>query len=74
MTERYEEDSLPGMEQRELLEGMTPDQIVDVILSNGETVSEIERFMNLANEVLEGVHGLSVEQVLQQREKENGTA
>lgn len=52
---------------------MTPDQIVDEILRKGEQVSQIERFMNVASDVLEGAYGLTVPQVLTEREKDGET-
>lgn len=66
-------ETLPGMSDRELLESMTPDQIVDEILRKGEQVSQIERFMNVASDVLEGAYGLTVPQVLTEREKDGET-
>lgn len=59
--------------EREALEGLTQDQLVDLILANGEKVSEIERSMNLASEVLEGVHGTSIEEELQKRDARDET-
>lgn len=55
------------MEERELLESMSVDGIVDYILHMGENVSDLERKMNLASEVLEGAYGTSVEEILDQR-------
>jgi hypothetical protein len=66
-------ETLPGFSDRELLEGMTADQIVDEILRQGEKVSEVERYMNLASDVLEGAYGLTVDQVLQERDKNGET-
>ena len=62
-------ETLPGMSDRELLEGMTPDQIVDQILQKGEQVAAIERFMNIAGDVLENHHNVTVMQILTEREK-----
>lgn len=59
------------LSEREVLEQMGPDAIVNLILEHGERVSEYERTMNLASEVLEGAYGVSVESVLQKREREN---
>ena len=69
-----ERETLPTLSERELLEDMPEDQIVNLILQNGERVTEIERFMNLASEVLEGVYGVSVEDVLNKRKNQNGGA
>ncbi len=66
-------ETLPGMSDRELLEGMSPDQIVDSILREGQKVSDIERYMNLASDVLEGAYGLTVDQILQERENNGET-
>lgn len=71
MTERMGQE--PLLTEREVLEGMSSDQIVDLILQNGERVTAIERSMSLAAEVLEGAYGRTVEQVLKEREKQNGT-
>lgn len=66
--------TLEGMDTRSLLESMEPDAIVNYILAQGERISLIEREMNLASEVLEGAYGLTVEQVLAEREQnKNGT-
>lgn len=64
-------ETLPGMSDQELFEGMTPDQIVDDILRNGEKVGEIERRMNLASEVLEGAYGMTVDDILRNRDEQN---
>ena len=69
-----ERETLPTLSERELLEDMSEDQIVNLILQNGERVTEIERFMNLASEVLEGAYGVSVEEVLDKRKNQNGGA
>lgn len=61
-------ETLPGLSDRELYEGMTPDQIVEDILRNGEKVGEIERRMSMASDVLEGAYGLTVDDVLRTRE------
>ena len=71
MTERFNQE--PLITERDIYEGMSPNQLANLILAHGELVSSYERSMNLAAEVLEGAYGLTVEQVLQQREKENGT-
>lgn len=55
--------------EREVLEGMTPSQLVDYILKSGEKVSALESAMNLASDVLEGAYGTTVEQVLNERNK-----
>ncbi len=62
-------ETLPGLSDRELLEGMTPDQIVDEILQHGEKVGEIERRMSLASDVLEGAYGVTVDDILRIREQ-----
>ena len=41
--------------EREVLESMSTDALVDFILEKGSKVSEIERIMNLASEVLDGI-------------------
>lgn len=72
MAERLNQEHL--ITEREVYEGMSPGQLANLILAHGELVSNYERSMNLAAEVLEGAYGLTVEQVLQMREKENGQA
>lgn len=57
------------MTEEELLESLTPDQLVDFILDRGKRVSEIERTMSLASDVLEGAYGTTVEQLLSERNK-----
>lgn len=57
--------------EREVLEGMSPNQLVDFILEKGEKVTNIESIMSLASDVLEGAYGTTVEQVLNER-KING--
>lgn len=59
--------------ERETLEGLNAEQLVDLILANGEKVTEIERMMNLASEVLEGAHGTSIEEELKKREARDDT-
>lgn len=65
-----EELTLPGLSSREIYEGMTPNAIVDQILHLGQKVSQFEREMNMAADVLEGVYGVTVLDVLELREKE----
>lgn len=62
------QEHLPGMSQQELLEAMGPEGIVDHMLKLGEKASKIEQDMNLASEILEGAYGLTVEQVLTERD------
>lgn len=57
-------ESLPGLSKREIFEGMSRDAIVEHILNLGQKVTEIERDMNLASEVLEGIYGVTVEDVI----------
>lgn len=73
MTERYEHPTLPGFSQREYFESLTPDQLLNYILDQGERVTAIEKDMDLAAEVLEGGYGLSVEDMLSRKEKNNQT-
>lgn len=74
MTGEYQ-PHIEGLSEREILEGMSPDSIVNTILTQGEKVSDIERSMNLASDVLQGAYGLTVEEVLRKREKDtNGEA
>jgi len=70
MTEAFLEQPLFTIQ--ESLEGLNPDQLVDLIMQHGETISKYERIMNLASDVLEGAYGLNVDDVLNKREKENG--
>lgn len=62
------ESTLPGLSKREILEGMRPEALVDHILSMGEKVTIIENEMNLASNVLEGAYGVTVDQVLADRD------
>ena len=57
------------LSDQEVLEAMKPEQIVDYILKTGERVSALERAMNLASEVLEGAYGTTVEEILDERNK-----
>lgn len=63
----YEAEPLPELSEREILEGMSPHSIVDYILFMGMKATEIETKMNMAAEVLEGVHGCVVEDILNTR-------
>lgn len=65
MIERQE--ALPGLSERELLESIGAEAVVDHILKLGGTVAEIEKRMNLAAEVLEGAYGVTVEEILHKR-------
>ena len=66
----FEHPTLPGFSPREVLEGLSPDQIVDTILADGAEIQKIEKRMDLAAEVLEGAYGLTVAEVLGRRERE----
>lgn len=66
MIERQE--SLPGLSEVELLESMGAEKVVDYIIGLGEKVTEIEKRMNLASEVLEGAYGITVEQVMRKKD------
>lgn len=57
------------MTEREVLEGLTEQQLVDYILQSGEKVTALKNAMNLASEVLEGAYGTTVEQILDERNK-----
>lgn len=70
MTERIMETPEALLSEREVLEQMTPDQLVDLILKHGETVGNIERIMNLASSVLDG-YGVTVESALEERQNGN---
>lgn len=52
------------MSERELLESLSVDQIVDHILNLGNKVSELESAMNAASEFLEDTYGVLVEDVI----------
>lgn len=70
--EREEAERLGALfTEREVLESMSVDQLVDFVLDKGEKVSEIERIMNLAADVLEA-NGTDMRQELEKREKKNG--
>lgn len=56
-----------GIDEKSLFESMTPEAIVDYILHMGKNITDLERKMNLASEVLESAHGTSVEDILVQR-------
>ena len=58
------QEHFPGMSEQEILESMTPENLVKHILMLGEKATQIETKMNKASEVLEGTYGLTVEQVL----------
>lgn len=60
----------PLITRREVLEQMSIDQLANLIEQHGLLVSDYERTMNLAAEVLEG-YGTTAEQVLDER-KLNG--
>lgn len=66
MIERQE--SLTGLSEAELLESMGAEKVIDYIIGLGEKITEIEKRMNLASEVLEGAYGITVEQVIRRRD------
>jgi hypothetical protein len=72
MAEQLNPNQNELISEREVLEGMSSEEIVDLILAHGEKVSKYEGFMNLASDVLEGAYGITVEEVLQKRERETG--
>ena len=59
------------LSEREALEGLGKDGLVDLIEAKGREVSEIERLMDIAAGVLDG-YGTSVEIELNKRETKNG--
>ncbi len=65
-----ERDHLPGLSEREVLESLGPEALVEHIMTLGEKVSTLENKMNEAAEILEGVYGLTVNDVLSQRESQ----
>lgn len=69
MIERQE--TLPGLSERELLESMGPESLVDHIVELGRRATEIENKMNEAADVLEGAYGVSVEDVMKMRESQS---
>lgn len=72
MTERIvTQETLPGMSERETLEALSPSQLVDYIMQQGESVTVAEKRMNLAGEILEGAYGTTFEAVLKERENGN---
>lgn len=73
MTEILKQETLPGMSEVELLEALDADSIVDHILEMGKQVTELEKKMNTASDVLEGAYGLTVEDVLARRESQHST-
>lgn len=72
MTERLLHPTLPGMSKIEMLEAMSKEGLVDHIVALGIRGEEIQTDMNLASEVLEGAHGVSIEDALKEREQQNG--
>lgn len=66
----FEHPTLPGFSQREVLEGLSADELVNNILADGMRIEEIQRQMDLTAEVLEGAYGVTVADVLAQRERE----
>lgn len=72
MTERYLHPTLPGMSKVEMFESMSKDALVDHILLLGERGQQIQSDMDMAAEVLEGASGVTVTDVLQERENTNG--
>lgn len=56
-----------GLDERALLESMTPEAIVDYILHMGKNISDLERKMDLASEILKHAYGTSVEDILKER-------
>jgi hypothetical protein len=63
----YEDDE---MDELLGLERLHPDMLVDLIITNGETITRLEKTMSLASDVLDG-YGTSVEEVLTERLKQN---
>lgn len=65
MIEKYQpQETLPGLSERETLEGFSAQQLTDYIVHMGGQVTELETKMNLASEVLEGTYGVTVEDIL----------
>lgn len=64
-------EHLPGMSERDTLEQMSPNGLIQYIMAQGEKVTRLETAMNLANEVLEGAYGTTFEEVLMERENGN---
>lgn len=70
MTER---EHLPGLSEREILEGMGAEALVKHIMMLGQRASHIENKMNEAANVLEGTYGLTVEEYLESQEADGET-
>jgi hypothetical protein len=72
MSERYLHPTLPGMSKVEMFESMSKDALVDHILVLGERGQQIQSDMDLAADVLAGAFGVTVPDVLKERENTNG--
>lgn len=72
MSERYIHEMLPGMSPKEILDTMTKDQIVDHIIGLRERAAHIETETDLALHALYYSHGVTIEQVLKEREIPDG--
>ena len=72
--ERHLHPTLPGMSKQELLESMTRDTLVDHILALGARAIQIETDMNMAADALAGAYGVTVVDVLEEREMPDGAA
>jgi hypothetical protein len=53
-SERYVQPVLPGMSEREILEGFNPEQLLEYRGFLLERYSELERAIHLTNDVLDG--------------------
>ena len=71
MTERFEH--LPGLSEREILEGLGAEALTNYITGLGAKASVLETKMNEAAEILEGVYGVTVDEVLRRRESRGET-
>lgn len=63
---------VPEVSMRTIYEGMGIQELTDHILGLGEQATHIEQQMDLAADVLENGYGVTVEQVLSDRERPQG--
>ena len=65
-------ETLPGMSEREIYEGMTPESLLQQIENDLTKIESIRERIRLASDVLAGAYGIEIDPILEERDKNYG--